>query len=165
MTNKLVVIINSLKVPKIKKIILYEMKFLVPNYSCLHNPWVGATAPRSPFSLPCVLNWICWTPTPNKIIPDYATAAPRPLYPREKTWYPLYLRLGGPQGRSRWVRKISPAPGFGPRTVQAVVSRWYGKLINRQHETIKGRSSIWTSSNCACVWGGRGRHMSLHSIL
>ena len=29
MTSKLVVIINSLKVPKIKKILLYEMKFLV----------------------------------------------------------------------------------------------------------------------------------------
>ena len=36
-TNKLVVIINSLKVPKIKKRLLYEMKFLVPNYSCLQN--------------------------------------------------------------------------------------------------------------------------------
>jgi len=38
MTNKLVVIINNLKIPKIKKILLYEMKFLVPNYSCLQNP-------------------------------------------------------------------------------------------------------------------------------
>jgi len=38
MTNKLVVDINSLKVPKIKKILLYEMKFFVPNYSCLQNP-------------------------------------------------------------------------------------------------------------------------------
>ena len=38
MTDKLVVIINSLKVPKIKKILIYEMKFLVPNYSCLQNP-------------------------------------------------------------------------------------------------------------------------------
>jgi len=38
MTNKLVVIINNLKVPKTKKILLYEMKFLVPNYSCLQNP-------------------------------------------------------------------------------------------------------------------------------
>jgi len=37
MTNKLVVIINSLKVPKIKKIVFNEMKFLVPNYSCLQN--------------------------------------------------------------------------------------------------------------------------------
>ena len=36
MTNKLVVIIN--KVPKIKKILLYEMKFHVPNYTCLQNP-------------------------------------------------------------------------------------------------------------------------------
>ena len=38
MTNKLVVLINSLKVPKIKKILLYEMKFFVSNYSCLQNP-------------------------------------------------------------------------------------------------------------------------------
>ena len=38
MTNKLVVIINSLKVTKILKILLYEMKFLVPNYGCLQNP-------------------------------------------------------------------------------------------------------------------------------
>jgi len=38
MTNKLVVIINSLKVPKIKKILLYEMKVLVPNYNCLQTP-------------------------------------------------------------------------------------------------------------------------------
>jgi len=33
MTNKLVVIINCLKAPKIKKNLLYGMKFLVPNYS------------------------------------------------------------------------------------------------------------------------------------
>ena len=46
MTNKLVVIINSLKVPKIKKILLYEMKFLVPNYSCLKNPWRGFYRPQ-----------------------------------------------------------------------------------------------------------------------
>jgi hypothetical protein len=36
----------------------------------------GATAPRSPFCLPSVLNWICWTPPspppPNKI-PGYAS--------------------------------------------------------------------------------------------
>ena len=38
MTNKLVVIINSLRVPKIKKILLYEMEFLVPNYGCLQIP-------------------------------------------------------------------------------------------------------------------------------
>jgi len=48
MTNKLVVIINSLKVPKIKKILLYEMKFLLPNYNCLQNPWLGGYRPQIP---------------------------------------------------------------------------------------------------------------------
>jgi len=38
MTDEMVVIINNLKVPKIKKILLYEMKFLLPNYICLQNP-------------------------------------------------------------------------------------------------------------------------------
>jgi len=70
MTNKLVVIISSLKVPKIKKMLLYEMKFLVPNYSCLQNPWLGGCRPQIPFL--SVLNWICWPPPPNKI-PGYAT--------------------------------------------------------------------------------------------
>ena len=27
------------------------MKFLVPNYSCLQNPWLGGYHPRSPFCL------------------------------------------------------------------------------------------------------------------
>ena len=48
--------------------------------------------------------------------------APAALSP-EKTRYPLYRRLGGPQGRSRRVRKISPPPGFYPQTVQPVASR------------------------------------------
>jgi len=43
MTNKLVVVINYLKVPKIKKILLYEMKFLVQNYSCLGTPLISLT--------------------------------------------------------------------------------------------------------------------------
>jgi len=30
--------------------------------------------------------------------------------------------LGGHQSRSGWLRKISPQPGFNPRTVQSVVS-------------------------------------------
>jgi hypothetical protein len=32
--------------------------------------------------------------------------------PLGKTWYLLYRRLGGPQGRSGRVRKISVPPGF-----------------------------------------------------
>jgi hypothetical protein len=44
--------------------------------------------------------------------------------PPGKTRYPLYRRLGGPQGRSGRVRKISPPPEFDPRTVQPVTSRY-----------------------------------------
>ena len=41
-----------------------------------------------------------------------------------KTRYALYRRLGGPQGRSGRVREISPPPGFDPRTIQPVASRY-----------------------------------------
>jgi hypothetical protein len=49
--------------------------------------------------------------------------APAALPPR-MTRYPLYRKLGRPQGRSGRVRKISPKPGFDPRTVQPVASRY-----------------------------------------
>ena len=49
--------------------------------------------------------------------------APAALPPR-KTRYPLYRRLGGPQGRYGRVWKISPPRGFDPRTVQPVASRY-----------------------------------------
>jgi len=52
MTNKLVVIIN--KVPKIKKVLLYEMQFLVPNYSCFQDPWLVGYRPQIP-----VLSVLC----------------------------------------------------------------------------------------------------------
>jgi len=40
------------------------------------------------------------------------SVTPWPLLPQGKTRYPLYRRLGGPQGRSRQVRKISPPTGI-----------------------------------------------------
>jgi hypothetical protein len=46
MINKLVVIINSLKVPKIKKLLLYEIIT-----AASRTPDLGATTTRSPFSL------------------------------------------------------------------------------------------------------------------
>jgi hypothetical protein len=49
--------------------------------------------------------------------------APAALSPG-KARYTLYRRLGGPQGRSGRVRKISLPPGFDPRTVQPVASRY-----------------------------------------
>ena len=47
---------------------------------------------------------------------------PAALPPGGKPRYPLYRRLGGPQGLSGRVRKISPPPGYDPRTVQPVAS-------------------------------------------
>ena len=45
--------------------------------------------------------------------------------PPGRTRYPLYRRLGGPQGGSGQVGKISPPPpGFDPQTVQPVASRY-----------------------------------------
>ena len=43
------------------------------------------------------------------------------------TRHPLYRGLGGPQGRSGRVRKIPSTPGFDPRTVQPVASRYTRK--------------------------------------
>jgi len=53
-TNKLVVIINNLKVPKMKKSLPNEMKCHVPNYSCLQNSWLGGYRPQIP-----VLSVLC----------------------------------------------------------------------------------------------------------
>jgi hypothetical protein len=44
--------------------------------------------------------------------------------PREKTQYPLYRRLGEPQGQSGRVQKFTYPPGFDPRTVQLKASRY-----------------------------------------
>jgi hypothetical protein len=49
--------------------------------------------------------------------------APAALPPGE-TRYILYRRLGGLQDRSGRVRKISLPPGFDPRTIQPVASRY-----------------------------------------
>jgi hypothetical protein len=42
------------------------------------------------------------------------------ILPPGKTQYSLCRRLGGPQGRSGRVRKISPPTGFDPPTVQPI---------------------------------------------
>jgi len=46
--NKLVVMNINLKVPKKEKNLLYEMKFLVPNYSSLQNLWLVGYLPQIP---------------------------------------------------------------------------------------------------------------------
>jgi hypothetical protein len=63
-------------------------------------------------------------------------ATPRPgrFTPGKETRNPLYRRLGGPQGRSGQVRTIQPPPGFDPRTVQSVASRYTDWAIEAHAE-------------------------------
>ena len=54
---------------------------------------------------------------------EWSAARPGRTLSPGKTRYPFYRRLGGPQGRSGWAENLAP-PGFDPRTVQPVVSRY-----------------------------------------
>jgi hypothetical protein len=54
----------------------------------------------------------------------WLASRPGRFTPGKDTRCPLYRRLGGPQGRSGRLRKISPPPGFDPRTVQPVAGRY-----------------------------------------
>jgi len=47
----------------------------------------------------------------------------------EKRRYPLYMRRGGPQGLSGWVRITSPTPGFDPRTAHSIASRYTDYVV------------------------------------
>jgi len=60
--------------------------------------------------------------------------------PPGKTRYLLYSRLDEPQDRSGRLRKISPPPGFHPRTVQPVASRYTDWAIPTHSISIVGGS-------------------------
>jgi hypothetical protein len=57
--------------------------------------------------------------------------------PPGKTRFSLYRRQGGPQDLSGWVQKISPPPGFDPRTVQHVASRYTDWAMQAHLLTIR----------------------------
>ena len=57
--------------------------------------------------------------------------------PEKDTRYPLYRRLGGLQGPSGRVRKISLPPGFYPQTVQPVETRYTDWAIPAQNTVTK----------------------------
>ena len=68
--------------------------------------------------------------------------------PLEKTRYPLYRRLGGPQGRSGQVRKISLPSGFDPRTIQPVASR-YTDYATRPTSYSAQQIKCWRERECS----------------
>jgi hypothetical protein len=67
--------------------------------------------------------------------------------PLGKTRYPLCRRLGGPQGWSGQVLKISTPPGFDPWDVRPVVSRytdWATPAHNKHIDTLRVVCHAWT---------------------
>jgi hypothetical protein len=54
----------------------------------------------------------------------WSTPRPSRLATGKETRHPLQRRLGGPQGRSERMRKISPTLGFDPLTAKPVLSRY-----------------------------------------
>jgi hypothetical protein len=57
--------------------------------------------------------------------------------PPGKTRYPLYRGLGGPQGQSGQVQKISSPPEFDPRTIQPVASHYTDSTIPAHTSTYE----------------------------
>ena len=54
---------------------------------------------------------------------EWSAARPGRTLPQGETRYPLYRRLGGPQGRSGRAEKLVPT-GIRSRTIHPVVSRY-----------------------------------------
>ena len=88
-----------------------KVKVKVPSVQATKTVRVGRGI-GLPFLRPRYWRWV-WR----------VSTTPRPLYPRENP-YLLYRRLGGTQGRSGRAREISPPPGFDPRTIHPVASRY-----------------------------------------
>jgi hypothetical protein len=75
---------------------------------------------------------------------------PAALPPGNETRYSLYRKLGGPQGRSERVRKISPQPGFDPGTVQSVANRYTAILAHSATCSVLKNGIILIPINCTC---------------
>jgi hypothetical protein len=60
-----------------------------------------------------------------------ASARPDRFTSGKETRYPFYRRLGGPQGQSGRVQKISTLTGFDPAAAQPVANRYtdYTRLL------------------------------------
>jgi len=66
----------------------------------------------------------------------WSAVRPGRTLPPGKTRYPLYRRLGGPQGRSGRAKNLVPT-GIRSRTVQPVVSRY---------TELQGAVALWKNS-------------------
>jgi len=85
-------------------------------------------------------------------------ATPRPLYPPPGTTrYPLYRRLGGTQGRSGEVRKISPPTWFFPVVKRPGRGAEHPPLPSAE---VKGRVELYLYSPSGSSWPVLGSTLS-----
>jgi hypothetical protein len=70
---------------------------------------------------------------------------PWPLYSVKEGRYLMHRRLGGTQGRSGLVRKVSPPPGFDRLTLQSAVSYYIDRSIPAHKVSCYNDRSIPTS--------------------
>ena len=77
---------------------------------------------------------------------EWSAARPGRNLPPGKTRYPLYRRLGGPQGRSERAENLA-LPGFDPRTFQLVANRYTDWATRPTYKVGSSRNSgrkvIW----------------------
>jgi len=66
----------------------------------------------------------------------WSTPRPGRFIPVKRVRYPWYMRLGGPQGPTDGCGKSGPPPGFDPRIVQPVASR-YNDYVTAAHTGIQ----------------------------
>ena len=62
---------------------------------------------------------------------EWSTLRPGRFDPGKETRYPLYRKVGGPQGRSELAQNISETPGYDPRTAHPLGSRHSGPQENK----------------------------------
>jgi hypothetical protein len=89
----------------------------------------------------------------------WSTPRPGRSLPPGKTLYLLYRRLGGPQGRSGRVRKISPPPGFNHPNDQPVAQSLYrlsypAHLVNRYYSKYLSDYLTFCNVNCPLIPSG-----------
>jgi hypothetical protein len=81
------------------------------------------------------------------------------------TRYPLYRRLGRPQGRSGRVLKISPPPGFDPRTVHPVASRYTDYAIPAPTVVVVQVIAVfWVFTVCTVLCSFETSEQRKHSV-
>jgi len=89
-----------------------------------------------------------------------SASRPGRSFPSGRTRYSLYRRLGGPQGRSRQVQKISPPPGFDPRTGPARSQSLYRLSYSVHFHLIVNQKNIpwYKNTNSTKI-----RHLTLYN--